>query len=60
MGRSGVGKSVSLKILMGFLKPDSGRVIVDGQDVTEWTEKKFQELHRRVTMVFNPARCLIR
>jgi phospholipid/cholesterol/gamma-HCH transport system ATP-binding protein len=53
MGRSGVGKSVSLNILMGFLKPDSGRVIVEGQDVTLWTEKEFQELHRRVTMVFH-------
>jgi phospholipid/cholesterol/gamma-HCH transport system ATP-binding protein len=52
MGRSGVGKSVALKILMGFLKPDSGRVIVSGQDVTQWTEKQFQELHKRVTMVF--------
>jgi len=52
MGRSGVGKSVALKILMGFLKADSGRVIVSGQDVTQWTEKQFQELHKRVTMVF--------
>jgi phospholipid/cholesterol/gamma-HCH transport system ATP-binding protein len=52
MGRSGVGKSVSLKILMGFLKADSGRVIVEGQDVTAWPEEKFEELHTRVTMVF--------
>jgi phospholipid/cholesterol/gamma-HCH transport system ATP-binding protein len=52
MGRSGVGKSVALKILMGFLKADSGRVIVSGQDVTQWSEEKFQELHKRVTMVF--------
>jgi phospholipid/cholesterol/gamma-HCH transport system ATP-binding protein len=52
MGRSGVGKSVSLKLLLGFLKPDEGKIIVAGQDVTEWTEKQFSEIRRRVTMVF--------
>ena len=52
MGRSGVGKSVSLKLLMGFLTPDSGRIIVGGHDVTGWTEKQFEEIRRRVTMVF--------
>ena len=52
LGRSGVGKSVSLKLLLGFLQPDSGRIIVAGQDVTEWTEAQFSEIRRRVTMVF--------
>ena len=52
MGRSGVGKSVSLKLLLGFLKPDEGRIIVAGQDVTDWTESQFSEIRRRVTMVF--------
>jgi len=52
MGRSGVGKSVSLKLLMGFLTPDEGRIIVAGQDVTGWTEKQFEGIRRRVTMVF--------
>jgi phospholipid/cholesterol/gamma-HCH transport system ATP-binding protein len=52
LGRSGVGKSVSLKLLLGFLQPDSGQIIVAGQDVTEWTEKQFSEIRRRVTMVF--------
>jgi len=52
MGRSGVGKSVSLKLLMGFLTADEGRILVGGQDVTHWTEKQFEELRRRVTMVF--------
>ncbi len=52
MGRSGVGKSVTLKHIMGFLKPDSGRVIVAGQDVTGWTEDQFGEVRRKVTMVF--------
>ncbi len=52
MGRSGVGKSVSLKLLLGFLEPDSGRIIVAGQDVIGWSEKQFSEIRRRVTMVF--------
>jgi phospholipid/cholesterol/gamma-HCH transport system ATP-binding protein len=52
MGRSGVGKSVSLKHIMGFLKPDSGRVLIDGQDVTDFSEEEFAEVRRKVTMVF--------
>ena len=52
MGRSGVGKSVTLKHVMGFLRPDSGRVIVAGQDITDWTERQLVEIRRRVTMVF--------
>jgi phospholipid/cholesterol/gamma-HCH transport system ATP-binding protein len=52
MGRSGVGKSVSLKLLLGFLTPDSGRIIVAGKDVTDWTEEQFSQIRRRVTMVF--------
>jgi phospholipid/cholesterol/gamma-HCH transport system ATP-binding protein len=52
MGRSGVGKSVSLKHIMGFLKADSGQVIVDGEDVTNYTEREFEEVRRKVTMVF--------
>ncbi|MFY9584662.1 MAG: ATP-binding cassette domain-containing protein [Candidatus Acidiferrales bacterium] len=52
MGRSGVGKSVTLKHIMGFLKPDSGRVIVAGEDITDWSEDQLAEIRRRVTMVF--------
>jgi len=52
MGRSGVGKSVSLKHLMGFLKADSGRIFIDGEDVTGLTERQFEEIRRKVTMVF--------
>jgi phospholipid/cholesterol/gamma-HCH transport system ATP-binding protein len=52
LGRSGVGKSVSLKLIMGFLKPDSGRVIVAGQDITDLKEAELMPIRRRVTMVF--------
>jgi phospholipid/cholesterol/gamma-HCH transport system ATP-binding protein len=52
MGRSGVGKSVTLKHILGFLKPDEGRVIVAGNDITDWTERELASIRRRVTMVF--------
>jgi phospholipid/cholesterol/gamma-HCH transport system ATP-binding protein len=52
MGRSGVGKSVSLKLLLGFLEPDEGRIVVAGEDVTGWSEEQFSKIRRRVTMVF--------
>src|SRR5450756_285676 len=52
LGRSGVGKSVALHNIMGFLKPDSGRVIVAGQDITGYNEKQLEEIRKKVTMVF--------
>jgi phospholipid/cholesterol/gamma-HCH transport system ATP-binding protein len=52
LGRSGVGKSVSLHHIMGFLKPDSGRVIVAGQDITDYTEQQLEPIRKKVTMVF--------
>ena len=52
LGRSGVGKSVTLKLLLGFLAADSGQIVVAGKDVTGWTEKQFSKIRRRVTMVF--------
>ncbi len=52
MGRSGVGKSVTLKHILGFLKPDSGRVYVAGQEITGWNEDQLGEIRKRVTMVF--------
>jgi len=52
LGRSGVGKSVSLQILMGFLKPDKGRVMVAGENISGFSERELQEVRRKVTMVF--------
>lgn len=52
LGRSGVGKSVALHHIMGFLKPDSGRVIVAGQDITDYNDVQLEEIHKKVTMVF--------
>ena len=52
LGRSGVGKSVSLRVLMGFLKPDSGSVRVEGREITTLNEDELGEIRKRVTMVF--------
>src|SRR5512142_2786830 len=52
LGRSGVGKSVSLHHIMGFLKPDSGRVIVAYEDITDYSERELERIRKKVTMVF--------
>jgi phospholipid/cholesterol/gamma-HCH transport system ATP-binding protein len=52
VGRSGVGKSVSLHNIMGFLKPDSGRVIVAYEDITDYPEQELERIRKKVTMVF--------
>ncbi len=52
LGRSGVGKSVSLRLLMGFLKPDSGSIRIEGQEITRLTEEGLRAIRKRVTMVF--------
>ncbi|MBM3729050.1 MAG: ATP-binding cassette domain-containing protein [Acidobacteria bacterium] len=52
IGRSGVGKSVSLGLIMGFLRPDQGRIIVSHQDVTDFSEGEMRNIRKKVTMVF--------
>src|SRR5215813_14106374 len=52
IGRSGVGKSVSLGHIMGFLKPDSGTIEVSYTDITHATEAELRKIRKKVTMVF--------
>jgi phospholipid/cholesterol/gamma-HCH transport system ATP-binding protein len=52
LGRSGVGKSVTLQHIMGFMKPDRGRIFVAHQDITDASEPELLEIHKKVTMVF--------
>src|SRR5579872_6682437 len=52
IGRSGVGKSVSLGHIMGFIKPDAGRVFVAYTDITDMPEAELRRIRKRVTMVF--------
>jgi phospholipid/cholesterol/gamma-HCH transport system ATP-binding protein len=52
LGRSGVGKSVALRLLMGFLKPDAGSIRVEGEEITTLDEDGLRAIRKRVTMVF--------
>ncbi len=52
IGRSGVGKSVSLGNIMGFIRPDEGDVIVSFQNITRMSEEELRHIRRKVTMVF--------
>ena len=55
IGRSGGGKSVLLKHVIGLLKPDEGRVMVDGQDTTPLTEREMAPVRRKFGMLFQEA-----
>ncbi|MGD9014591.1 MAG: ABC transporter ATP-binding protein [Candidatus Omnitrophota bacterium] len=52
IGGSGCGKSVLLKHIMGILRPDKGRLLIDNQDITNLEEEKFNSLRLRMGMVF--------
>jgi len=52
LGKSGVGKSVTLKHILGFLHPDAGQVFVAGRQVSKMSEEELTDLRRHVTMVF--------
>jgi phospholipid/cholesterol/gamma-HCH transport system ATP-binding protein len=52
IGRSGVGKSVTLHHIMGFHKPDSGRIVVRHTDITHASESDMRQIRKKVTMVF--------
>ncbi len=52
MGRSGTGKSVLLKHLVGLLKPDAGTILIDGEDISALTEKELYPVRRRFGMIF--------
>jgi len=52
LGPSGVGKTVTLTLAVGLLKPDRGRIIVDGDDITEMNERELAHVRRKVQLVF--------
>lgn len=55
IGQSGAGKSVLVKHLIGLIRPDEGRVFLDGEDVTDLTEKELYPIRKRCAMVFQNA-----
>src|SRR5437763_14069872 len=52
IGRSGVGKSVTLCNIMGFIKPDAGRIFVSYTETTDMPEAEMRAIRKKVTMVF--------
>ncbi|MBC8001089.1 MAG: ABC transporter ATP-binding protein [Opitutaceae bacterium] len=55
IGSSGGGKSVLLKHMIGLLTPDSGQVLVDGQDITRLNERELMRVRRKFGMLFQSA-----
>lgn len=52
IGRSGCGKSVLLKHIIGLLRPDQGKIFIEGEDITSYTDKKLFQLRQRFGMLF--------
>jgi ABC-type transporter Mla maintaining outer membrane lipid asymmetry ATPase subunit MlaF len=52
LGPSGVGKTVMLTHIVGLLKPDEGRILVDGQDITHMNEQQLTAIRKKVQLVF--------
>ena len=52
LGRSGGGKSTTIRLILGLLKPDSGQVLIDGEDITDFTEEEMMHVRQKIGMVF--------
>ena len=52
LGGSGCGKSTTIKLVLGLVKPDSGQILVDGEDVTNYTEAQMMNVRKKIGMIF--------
>lgn len=52
LGGSGTGKSTTIKLVLGLLKPDAGRILIDGEDITDYDEIEMMRVRSKIGMVF--------
>src|SRR5918912_964049 len=52
LGGSGCGKSTTIKLVLGLLKPDAGRILVDGEDITDFNEVEMMRVRKKIGMIF--------
>ncbi len=52
LGRSGGGKSTTIRLILGLLKPDSGKILIDGEDITDYNEIEMMNVRKKIGMVF--------
>ncbi len=52
LGRSGGGKSTIIRLVLGLLKPDTGRIFIDGEEITAYDEHAMMDVRQKIGMVF--------
>lgn len=52
LGRSGGGKSTTIRLILGLIKPDSGQIFIDGEDITNFSEQEMMKIRQKIGMIF--------
>ncbi|HEY0349179.1 MAG TPA: ATP-binding cassette domain-containing protein [Pyrinomonadaceae bacterium] len=52
LGGSGCGKSTTIKLVLGLIKPDSGQILVEGEDITDYDENHMMRVRKKLGMIF--------